>query len=199
MTTQGNPEATAMAITSNVYLNSTTKYVKISPPKAAVSPPRTIPMGNISSTQSLRAPSQPSGLSNLILQNSPVKRSSKEKDKTAPLRTSPEKEQLPARNSIEEKAMHMSANIFMNATTKFMKGFADLSNVGRISPTPSKKPSPARPELISAAPPRKSLAKKEGGSSPQRARTPEKTAMDLTNNNYMNATTKFVRQISGSS
>jgi hypothetical protein len=199
MSTQGKPEATALAITSSVYLNSTTKYVKLSPPKPAASPPRTIPIANISSTHSLRSPSQPSGLSNLILQNSPVKRSSKEKDKTAPLRTSPEKEQVAAHNSIEEKAMHMSANIFMNATTKFMKGFADLSNVGRISPTRSKKPSPAKPEEISAGPPRKSLSKKEGGSSPQRARTPEKAAMDLTNNNYMNATTKFVRQISGSS
>jgi hypothetical protein len=170
-------------------MNSTTKFVKgaaINPEALEKNRNQTI-ISTLASALSSDKPHkmQHSPLSNLIAVSSPTKFAG---TGTA---LQPEEEEEKHMEEVELMAINLSASIFMNSTTKFVKGFADLANVNTNASPLKKGPQPKRD--------RKSLSKAKDqesrSSSPPtfiKQRTPEKTGLDLAATNYMNSTTKYV-------
>jgi hypothetical protein len=122
-------EHKALSMSGNVYFNSTTKFVKgLSPPADRQADPLFPTALSALAAHNNHQPQSSLHLSSLILKSSPpraladTQRTPRRQDETV--------EQA---SSIEMAAISLSANVFMNATTKFVKGFADLS------PTPQKK------------------------------------------------------------
>lgn len=124
---QNTVEQKALTLSSTVFLNSTTKFVK------GVSPPVSSPGSQALLTATI-SPKAHKGNTAAVIGSSLVLPVSPNKAVGTVARNvglpSPAKvEEKALSGPIEMAAFNLSASVFMNSTTKFVKGFADLTPV----------------------------------------------------------------------